>query len=110
MWIENQKEIPDGLYAIKNNKLEIPLHNYDNLASGTLRVPENINFERITSIKIRDVVSEQKGDEVDTLYYKHLDNAQRLQELQKNVDLKHIEPKVRDQIKKTCYNITKCSH
>ena len=97
VWIENQKEIPDGLHAIKNNKLEIPLHNYD---STPLRVPEHISFERITSIKTRDVVSEQKGDDVDTLCYNHLDNAQRLQELQKNVDLKHIEPKVREQIKK----------
>ena len=97
VWIENQKEIPDGLYAIKNNKLEIPLHNYDNTP---LRVPEHINFKTITCIKTRDVVSEQKGDEVDTLCYNHLDNAQRLQELQKNLDLKHVEPKVREQIKK----------
>ena len=39
-------------------------------------------------------------DEVDTLCYNHLENAQRLQELQKNLDLKHIEPKVREQIRK----------
>ena len=63
-------------------------------------LPEHINFERIAFIKIRDVVSEQKGDEVDTLCYNHLDNAQRLQEHQKNLDLKHIEPKVREQIRK----------
>ena len=97
VWIENRKEIPDDLYAIKNNKLEIPLHNYD---STPHRVPEHINFEKITSIETWHVVSEQKGDEVDTLCYDHLDNAQRLQELQQNLDLKHIEPKVRKQIKK----------
>ena len=96
MWIENHKEIPDGLYAIKSNKLEIPLHNYDSIP---LRVPEHINFETITSVKTQDVVSEQKGDGVDTLCYNHLDNAQRLQELQTNLDLKQIEPKVREQKK-----------
>ena len=58
LWIENRKEIPDGLYAIKNNKLEIPLHKYDNIP---LRVPEHINLKRITSIKTRDVVSKQKS-------------------------------------------------
>ena len=57
----------------KNNKLEILLHNYDNTP---FRVPEHINFERITSIKTRDVVSEQKGGEVDTVCYNYLDNAQ----------------------------------
>ena len=69
----------------------------NNCDNTPLRVLEHINFERITSIKTRNVVSEQK---LDTLCYNHLDNAQRLQELQKNLDLKHVEPKVREQIKK----------
>ena len=55
------KVIPDGSYATKNNKLEIPLHNYNR----PLRVPEHINFGRIIFIKTRDEVSESKGDEVD---------------------------------------------
>ena len=58
--MENQKGIPDGLYVIKNKKLEIPLQNYDN---KPLRVPEHINFERLTSIKTWDSVSEQKADD-----------------------------------------------
>ena len=104
VWIENQKEISDSLCAIKNNKLKILLHNYD---YTPLRVPEHINFERITFIKTRNVVLEQKGNEVDTLCYNHLDNPQRLQEFQKNLDLKHIEPKVREQIKKNLIKISR---
>ena len=68
--IENQKEIPDGLYVIKNKKLEISLNSYD---KKPLRVPEHINFEKIKSTKTWDVVSEQKGDEVHTLCHNHLE-------------------------------------
>ena len=60
VWIEGQEKVPDELYTIYNQEIEVPYYNYNPKPE---KKPEKIIFEKITSICFWDKNLKQKRDE-----------------------------------------------
>ena len=96
VWIENQQNIPDGLYKCKNNNIKLPSFNYKN---KPIKQPEKICFDTVTNIASRDVIHSKSEREIPF-------NSKRIWKLKEKTRLDHVENDTRETIWKiiTKYN------
>ena len=85
IWIENQENIPDGIYTIKNNEIQISFFNY---SIQPVQILESINYERINSIKTLDKPIPQIRKK---LINKINQSSNKTQKLIQNSNLNHME-------------------
>ena len=83
--IENDPNIPDGIYLIKSNQLRVPYHNFDS-NPALIQVPK---YEPIQTIKETHRIA---------LTQERTTIAHRLADLINKTRLQHIEEKLGEQL------------